>query len=387
MFRKARTIKVVVWYLCLLALTAILLPVILERVGIISASISLSVLQPILATATALITRQVTRGQHDRVRHKAEKSLIVSSVLSVWFVLYFLSGLAVTYVNNAVAVNWQTVVINLATFGVTAAALEYVRHGIMLLGGRRNVVWLGVIIGTLFSFQQISFSQFDNAASIADFTKITVSSLVPAFASSVLLTYLAFTAGLGSQLTYRLGVIAVMFVPPIIPKYDWYMTGIAWTALAVGVYIAIDRNRHDIAEPTRHHQRARGTQNIAFVIVMIALISFMTGAFSYRPQVIMSNSMKPVYERGAVVIVQKSSPMDVRVGDIVQYEATGHSTTHRVIAIDFTSDGSGKRVFLTQGDNSPSPDMPVQADQIVGIVRAQVPYVGYPSVWLKEFAK
>ena len=124
MFRKARTIKVVVWYLCLLALIAILLPVILERVGIISASISLSVLQPILVTATALITRQVTRGQHDRVRHKAEKSLIISSVLSVWFVLYFLSGLAVTYVNNAVAVNWQTVVINLATFGVTAAALE-----------------------------------------------------------------------------------------------------------------------------------------------------------------------------------------------------------------------------------------------------------------------
>ena len=120
---------------------------------------------------------------------------------------------------------------------------------------------------------------------------------------------------------------------------------------------------------------------------MIALISFMTGAFSYRPQVIMSNSMKPVYERGAVVIVQKANPMDVQVGDIVQYEATGHSITHRVIAIDLTSDGSGKRVFLMQGDNSPSPDMPVQADQIVGIVRAQVPYVGYPSVWLKEFAK
>ena len=75
----------------------------------------------------------------------------------------------------------------------------------------------------------------------------------------------------------------------------------------------------------------------------------------------MSNSMKPVYERGAVVIVQKANPMDVQVGDIVQYEATGHSITHRVIAIDLTSDGSGKRVFLMQGDNSPSPDMPVQA--------------------------
>ena len=116
-----------------------------------------------------------------------------------------------------------------------------------------------------------------------------MSSLVPAFASSVLLTYLAFTAGLGSQLTYRLGVIAVMFVPPIIPKYDWYMTGIAWTALAVGVYIAIDRNRPDIAAPTRPPQRARGTQNIAFAIVMIAGSCKHLGVFQRHAKCIRSH--------------------------------------------------------------------------------------------------
>jgi signal peptidase len=124
-----------------------------------------------------------------------------------------------------------------------------------------------------------------------------------------------------------------------------------------------------------------------FLMVIVVGALFMIGTFSYRPIAIMSNSMHPVFDRGAIVIIEKAIAMDVKVGDIVQYKAPGHMTTHRVIKIDFDENGSGKRVFITQGDNSPSPDPVVKSDQIVGIIRAQVPYVGYPSVWLSEFIR
>lgn len=113
----------------------------------------------------------------------------------------------------------------------------------------------------------------------------------------------------------------------------------------------------------------------------------MTGAFSYRLRVIMSNSMHPVFSRGSMVIVQNATAVDVHEGDIIQYEAHGRSVTHRVISIDTAADGSGRRIFITKGDNSPSVDMPVQEHQIAGIIRAQVPYVGYPTVWLNETVK
>lgn len=89
-----------------------------------------------------------------------------------------------------------------------------------------------------------------------------------------------------------------------------------------------------------------------------------------------------------MVIVEKTTnPMDVKKGDIVQYKAEDHMITHRVVAIDLADDSSGRRVFTTKGDNSPSNDPLVYPKQIVGVVKAQIPLVGYPTVWLNEIGR
>ncbi len=124
------------------------------------------------------------------------------------------------------------------------------------------------------------------------------------------------------------------------------------------------------------------------LVMLVVLAMFMTGFFTYKPDVIMSNSMKPVFSRGSIVIVQKlHDPMDVSIGDIVQYKREDILITHRVVAIDAAADGSGQRVFTTKGDNNPSKDRLVAQSQLVGIVRSQVPLIGYPSVWLQELSK
>lgn len=88
-----------------------------------------------------------------------------------------------------------------------------------------------------------------------------------------------------------------------------------------------------------------------------------------------------------MVIVQNVKPIDISVGDIVQYEAPGKMMTHRVIAINQDVSGNGERVFVTKGDNSPSEDPLVYPRQIVGVVRGYIPIIGYPTVWLRELTK
>lgn len=387
MFRKLYGVKPTAWWLLGMMMAVILVPLLAQYLGLITIANATYLLSPALAVLAAVITRFVLGGQHDRMRHKTERALIVGSVLAVWFVAYFLSGMIVTYAYNAVATSWQAIFMNLVAFGVAAIGIEYVRHGIMLLAGRRNVVWFGIIVSLVFACEQIGLAHFAELHTGVEYIKFTVSTMMPYIACSFLLTYLAFNAGLGPQLTFRLGFVAILYVPPIIPKYDWYMLGIGLLLLAVATYIAIDRTRKELAVNGRHYRHARRAYDMMFIIVTVVLALFMVGTFSYEPQVIMSNSMKPIFSRGSMVIVKKVSAMDVKVGDIVQYKAPGHTTTHRVKKIDFAEDGSGKRVFTTQGDNSPSPDPLVQGSQIVGVIRAQIPYIGYPTVWLNEFFK
>lgn len=353
----------------------------------VDAHVATYVLQPATAVLAALMCRWMLHGQRDRLRHKSEKSLIIGSVLAVWFVAYFSTGMIVTYTHNAVAASVQAIVVNLVTFGIVAWCMEYMRHGIMLGAGRRHVVWFGIVVSVVFAIEQMSVMQLLDAHNIVDGIKLTVSTILPALAHSLVLTYLAFNAGFGPQLTYRLGILAVLYVPPIIPKYDWYIIGISWLVLAIATYVTLDRTRKDMPISGRHYRHAHQASNIIFVVAMTVLSLFMVGAFSYQPQAIMSNSMLPVFSRGSMVVVQKVDAMDVQVGDIIQYRGSDRMITHRVTKIEAADDGSGERVFTTQGDNNPSPDPLVKPSQIVGIIRAEIPYIGYPTVWLKETIK
>lgn len=384
MFHKLLTVRAAAWLLLALAMVLGLFSLANGTYHFLPLTTSTYVAIPIGAVALAAVALFFTRGQGDRVRHPGDKAILVGSVLAIWFVCYFATGIFVTYVHNAVVSNLQGVLTNIVAFGLTAAAIEYARHRTMLLAGRRNALWFGVFVIIIFALPQMNFSHLADLHNAKDVIKLIVSDFIPALTSSALLTYLAVACGLPAQLTFRLGVVAMTILPPIIPKYDWYLLGASQVMLTIVMYLVINRTQQERHERSRRHH-TKWAFDVMWTVFMVALILFMTGVFAYKPSAIMSNSMVPTFRRGCIVIVQKNvSPMDISIGDIIEYKGRDLVITHRVIAIDQATDGSGKRVFTTKGDNNPSADPEVNQDQVMGVIRAQIPYVGYPTVWLSE---
>lgn len=386
MFSKILTMKPSAWALLGIACVVAIGPRLVWQLGLADSNAALYIVQPAVAALGAGAAYMLRNGKKDRVRHKGDKILVIASVLSVWFVAYFLTGLAVTFVHNAVASSLQVIVLNIVTFGLTAASVEFMRYVLMLLAGRRNVVWFGIIVSLVFAVQKIGLLQVSDTSTL-ELIKFAITYVVPAIATSFLLTYLSVSTGLGSQLVFSLAVVGATVLPPIIPKYDWYMTSMSTILLVVATYIMVDRaaGESDEARVRHRHRRPKLAFDFAFGLVMIALVLFMTGVFTYKPVVIMSNSMVPVFSRGSVVVVQRlRDPMDISVGDIIQYEADSKVITHRVVVIDKANNDSGDLVFTTKGDNNPSQDEPVNQSQVIGIVRSTVPYAGYPTVWLHD---
>ncbi len=356
---------------------------------IISPGLYLYIIEPLIASAIAISTFAIIGGAHIRVRHTSEKALMVIAIVAVWFVLYFLSGLILTYVRNSLVTGIGQTLINISVYSITATALEYTRYKILASVGKRHIKWFAVIVSVVFALTQLPYSQMSAINSLEELIKVVIASVIPALAASFLLTYLALTSGLMTMLAFRLGMVAIAIVPPIIPNFDWYLIGTSYLLLTLAIYLIMDRQLQHQTTHARHHiQHLKRANDLMFVTVLIGLAAFMSGFFSYRPLAIVSNSMQPVYSRGAMVVIQRLTPeMDIEVGDIVQYESAGKTITHRVVAIDAASDGSGRRVYKTKGDNSPSPDPTVGQSQIGGIVRAQIPYIGYPTIWLRELAR
>lgn len=383
-FRRLLTVKPAAWAL----LAAVLVISVLSTAVELSSGTWTVFAQPAMAILVAAAAYYLGGKLPDRVRHKDEKTVIVVSVLAIWFVVYFLSGFVTTYVHNALAANIRTIMLNIVTYGSVAVAIEYVRHRTILIAGPRNAVWFGMVVTIVFALQQMNLASFASLGSAEDLVKEMFVDIVPSIISSTLLTYLALTGGFGSMLAYKLGTLAILLLPPIIPKYDWYLIGTSSVLLAVAVFMVIDRSLQGRQFSRQHYYRhMQHTHDGMLYLVMIGLVLFMTGVFTYKPFAIMSNSMKPTFSRGSMVVVQKiNSPLDISVGDIVQYESSGKMITHRVVEI-YSSDDSDGLIFITKGDNNPSRDQPVRQSQVIGIIRANIPFVGYPTVWLKEFTK
>ena len=110
--------------------------------------------------------------------------------------------------------------------------------------------------------------------------------------------------------------------------------------------------------------------------ILICLITplFVGGFFS----VIMSGSMEPTIPVGSVVIVKKVNPEDVKVGDVIAFEAGESATMHRVVE-KVVEDGSF--YFRTKGDANEDPDpWIVKPEDVRGALLLTIPYYGY-LIW------
>lgn len=119
-----------------------------------------------------------------------------------------------------------------------------------------------------------------------------------------------------------------------------------------------------------------------FVAATIILIS---GKFKYTLSSIASDSMYPQLQRGDGIIVKKLTDQEkdkLQVGDIIAFKDGNFVITHRIEEI--TEEG-GTKLYQTKGDNNPSKDVTKKTkDDIIGIVKLRIPYIGYPSVEIAE---
>ena len=129
---------------------------------------------------------------------------------------------------------------------------------------------------------------------------------------------------------------------------------------------------------------------VAIIVIGIILAQHMN--------VVVSGSMEPVFYRGDVVVIQKTdflgineiNTSDLKVGDIIIYQATWfpEPVIHRIIATGTAQNGTP--YYVTKGDNNPVQDpAPVYHDQVMakvisfGTTPFVIPKVGHITLLIR----
>jgi signal peptidase len=116
----------------------------------------------------------------------------------------------------------------------------------------------------------------------------------------------------------------------------------------------------------------------ALVLILVPLV---TGSQTYS---VLTNSMKPSYGPGTLLVVKPTPFAELRVGDVVTYQLESERPeviTHRITSV--AVDQQGNSLLVTKGDNNDVADAaPVTEVQVRGKLLYAVPFAGYAAHWL-----
>ena len=202
---------------------------------------------------------------------------------------------------------------------------------------------------------------------------------------NIFLTIQCFHAGFRNNILYRLIMEGYIFIIPLTPALGPYVSTVMEIFIPVicsfVVYNSIKKEK--MAKPVDFDKK-NYVAGVLFILVILVVMSN-SGFFKIQNLTIGSNSMKPYMSKGDVIIIEKMKGKELEEfekGDILVFRYNTKIISHRIQDI---IKRDNMYYFVTKGDNNEQNDNNlVKEDDVIGIVRYRIRYIGLPSIWVKE---
>lgn len=336
-----------------------------------------------------LIGYSISKYNYRRFIDKDDKFQTTFIVVTMYLIIYFLSGLIFGYQYNAYSLDLKGIITNTILFIPIIIFQEYIRQVLIEYSGKNNK--LLVLITILFILISINYNSLlsDFRSPEAGF-KFICSDIIPNIARNVLFTYLTYISGYHSAALYRILITAAGIYLPILPNLDWFYSGLSGILVPTIIFVLVNYTHMKLVRNTTKEEEKsnKPATYIPVFIFIFIVVGFVLGFFKYMPLAVVSNSMYPLFERGDMAVIEKIKKEDldkIKKGTIIRFQSDGYYVIHRVVDIEKTDDGL---LFTTKGDNNNAEDADkVTEEQVLGIYKFRVKYIGFPSVWLSEALK
>ena len=335
-----------------------------------------------------LILMIVLNGfEKDNYRYKKDVLLnIIIFLLMYYFITYFL-GLFSGFVKSSYSLSFINIIKN--TFPVIALILisELMRY-VLFNKTKRNLPCL--IIGCLL-FVMVDVNTMVHIYDVKTalgITKMICLVVFPSITKNIFLTYLTMKVGYKNGIIYRLITELSTYLLPIFPDFGEYINVLLKTVLPIVIMARLNNmfNYYSVRKikDSRYNNRKLVLYSfITFALLTIVLLT--SGLFTYQALTIGSGSMSPAIEKGDVIVLKSMKNEEARKikkGDVLVYNHDNKIIVHRVIK----KSNNGETIsFKTKGDyNNAKDSWTVKQEDVIGIVKFRIRWVGMPTVALNE---
>ena len=316
------------------------------------------------------------------LKYKKEVEFYTIVTTLIYFVIYFGLGYIKGFAHNPYDYTLKGVLNNLWVFVPVVIVKEYVRYYMINNTGTKNILLHALLISILLTMIDLNIyklnSYFSTSLSVFEFI---IQNFIPKLITNLYLTYISYYAGYKPTIIYAFIPQFLLYVLPILPDLDMATMSILNSSIPFFSYVYINYIINKLEKTLdRKRNKVVGIKGyVLMILFVIIMILFGLGIFSVQPLVIASNSMLPSIRKGDIVIITNKNTKKIKKGEIIRYRIDNYYVVHRVVLIK--KDERGNRTFITKGDNNSNIDLfAVKESQVDGVVKVDIPYLGYPTL-------
>lgn len=334
----------------------------------------------ILLLPMAIITWLTVKKRSVPSIHQRQILWIMALMGVIYLVLYYLSGLKFDFHSNANRTGTDSLWRFILPITAIIVAGEMFRYVIRAQNNRGADILsyialvaadlcIGTGVGGIHSFN-----------SFMDFLGLT---LFPAVVANALYHYVAKRYGMYPNMVYRLLITLYAYVIPVVPAMPDPLFAFANMLVPLFIYVFLsmlyEKKKRYALERTSKLTVPATALAIAILLAFVMLIS---NQFTYGSLVIATDSMTGELNRGDSAIFEQYDDQTIAVGQVIVFEKDDSLIVHRVVDIHYIN---GVTQYYTKGDANEDRDTGhITEGDIVGIVHMKVPYVGYPTLWIRS---
>lgn len=340
----------------------------------------LNFINPLFWITLFIVTYLFYKDIYIRSKHNRHLAKRVFYILLIYTTLFFLTGFIYGFIVSPLSHSMDSIVTNIISLVIVFLIEEYIRY--YLVNSFKNKKNILILITTVFAILDIVvYYQYNFVTNFIIFALVII---LPNIFISILCTYLSNKKSIYSTLLIKSLPMLIYILVPVIPRVNYFFIMIFEILLTITIFIVIRKSLNRLTNiDNKINAYKRRKIKLLILTVFSILVMFTIGMFTYVPLSIVSESMVPVINVGDAVIYEKiKDDYKFSVNEIIIFVHNDMVIVHRINSISYID---GELSIKTKGDNNNSiDDFIVEENDIIGIYKTKIPYIGYPASFIHK---
>ena len=338
----------------------------------------------ILACGMAIATVVINIGLKKRNIISINKSTvkIIFVILSIIYLgAFYLMGLYFGYCNAAVKFDKWAIIHYIVPIAVIIISSEIIRNIFVAQNTKFTKIITFIIMVLIDLVIYVDVYGMDDLEEIIEVVGYIVFASI---SSNLLYNYVSSRYGTVPIIIYRLITVLYVYIIPIIPDVHMFLRSILRTLYPYLIYLILEFNYPTSKKVAAYNEKTKTiTSKILLTILVGGIALLISCEFEYGLLVVGSGSMTGTIDKyDAMIYEEFDGEEPIYVGQIVIFKKDNMKVVHRIIE---HKNVNGQDRYITKGDSNPQIDEGyITKNDIVGLYKFKIKYLGYPSISLSE---